>query len=93
MLINNDVNDDEEKYFHISFCKEYCTHSFIQQTFISAYYMPDIVLMLGKSLNLWSLNSRKGKQRQIHNLFSQVKCYEKNNKIGKGDGKGWNWER
>lgn len=32
MLINNDVGDEEE-CFHISFHKEYYTHSFIQQTF------------------------------------------------------------
>ena len=33
MLINNDVNDDKEECSHFSFFKEYCTHSFMKQTF------------------------------------------------------------
>lgn len=58
---------------------------------VSAYYVPDIVLVLGKSLNLWSLNSSHRRQKirlvsKIHNLFGRVKCYEKNNKTGNG---GW----
>lgn len=33
MPINNDVNDDKEECSHFSFFKEYCTHSFMKQTF------------------------------------------------------------
>lgn len=50
-------------------------HSFIHATnIVNVYYVPDIVLMLGKSLNLWSLNSSKGRQntRLVNKIYNLV---------------------
>lgn len=48
--------------------------------------------MLGKSLNSWTLNSSKERQKtrlviKTYNLFGRVKCYEKN-KTRKGECEG-----